>query len=148
VRHLSVAAATMSGVRSRHISCVIAASPEAVYEFASDPDNLPRWAAGLAQAEVVGDGEVFLVQSPMGQVTVRFAPRNEYGVLDHDVTLPSGMTVTNPLRVLAHPEGAEVVFTIRQIELTDDAFDRDSQLVEDDLDRLRALIEARAGAGV
>ncbi len=84
----------------------------------------------------------------MGQVTVRFVPRNEYGVLDHDVTLPSGTTVTNPLRVLAHPEGAEVVFTIRQIELTDDAFDRDSQLVEDDLDRLRALIEVMAGPGV
>ena len=87
---------------------------------------------------------MLLVESPMGTVTVRFAPRNEYGVIDHDVTLPSGTTVTNPVRVLAHPEGAEIVFTVRQIELTDDEFDRDTATVERDLDRLKRLVEARA----
>lgn len=127
---------------SRHVSRVIAASPEEVYEFASNPDNLPKWAAGLAETEVVREGDTLLVDSPMGRVTVRFVPRNEYGVIDHDVTLPSGTTVTNPVRILAHPEGAEIVFTIRQIELTDDEFDRDSGMVEDDLERLQRLVEA------
>jgi uncharacterized protein YndB with AHSA1/START domain len=32
----------------RHISVDIARRPAEVYEFASDPRNLPRWAAGLA----------------------------------------------------------------------------------------------------
>lgn len=125
---------------SRHVSRVIAASPNAVYEFASDPDNLPRWAAGLARTEVVREGDALVVDSPMGRVTVRFVPRNEYGIVDHDVTLPSGTTVTNPVRVLAHPEGAEIVFTIRQLELTDDEFDRDTRMVEEDLDRLARLL--------
>ena len=125
---------------SRHVSRVIAASPNAVYEFASDPDNLPRWAAGLASTEVVREGDALVVDSPMGRVTVRFVPRNEYGIVDHDVTLPSGTTVTNPVRVLAHPEGAEIVFTIRQLELTDDEFDRDTRMVEEDLDRLARLL--------
>ena len=131
-------------MKSRHVSRVISAPPELVYEFASNPDNLPKWAVGLAKTEVVRDGDVLLLDSPMGKVTVRFEPRNEYGVIDHDVTLPSGTTVTNPVRVLAHPEGSEIVFTIRQIELTDDEFDRDIETVEGDLERLKRLMEERA----
>lgn len=130
-------------MRSRHVSRVIAASPEAVYAFASDPDNLPRWAAGLTTADVVRDGDVLVVDSPMGTVMVRFAPPNEYGVIDHDVTLPSGTTVTKPVRVLAHPEGAEIIFTIRQLDLTDDEFDRDTAAVERDLERLKEIVESR-----
>ena len=129
-------------MNSRHVSRVIAASPEAVYDFASNPDNLPKWAAGLAKTEVVREGDTLFVDSPMGNVAVRFVPRNEYGVIDHDVTLPSGTIVTNPVRILAHPEGAEIVFTIRQIELTDEEFDRDTGMVEADLERLKGLVEA------
>ncbi len=102
-------------MRSWHVSRVIAASPEAVYEFAADPDNLPRWAAGLARSEGVRDGESLLVDSPMGKVTVTFVPRNGFGIIDHDVRLPSGQVVTNPVRIIAHPDGAEIVFTIRQL---------------------------------
>ena len=123
-------------MRSHHVSRVIGASPDAVYEYASDIENLPRWAAGLAQAEVVREGDSLFVESPMGRVEVRFVERNRFGVLDHDVTLPSGTVVTNPVRVLAHPEGAEVVFTVRQIELDDDAFARDVAMVTADLERL------------
>lgn len=130
-------------MRSRHLSRVIGAPPADVYAFAANPDNLPKWAAGLAKSEVTRDGDTLFVDSPMGRVAVRFVPHNEFGVLDHDVTLPSGTTVTNPIRVLAHPEGAEVVFTIRQIELSDDEFDRDCRLVEEDLDRLGELVATR-----
>ncbi|GAA3532757.1 polyketide cyclase [Aeromicrobium flavum] len=131
----------LGGMRSRHISRVIAASPESVYAYAVDPAHLPRWAAGLAQAEVEVRGDVLVAQSPMGEVTVRFVERNELGILDHDVTLPSGETVTNPMRVMAHPDGAEVLFTIRQLELSDDEFERDCQMIEDDLETLRSLLE-------
>lgn len=79
----------------------------------------------------------------MGQVTVRFVPSNDLGVLDHDVTLPSGTTVNNPVRVLAHPNGAEVLLTVRQIELTDEEYERDLRTVADDLKRLKALMESR-----
>lgn len=112
-----------------------------VYDVAADPDNLPRWAAGLAAGEVGRDGDLLVVDSPMGRVRVAFVARNELGVLDHVVTLPSGVTVTNPVRVLPHPEGAEVVFTLRQHDLTDEEFERDARLVEEDLDRLKDLLE-------
>ncbi len=133
-------------MRSHHVSRLINASPEAVYAFASDIDNLPKWAAGLAKSDVAQEGEVLLVESPMGRVEVRFAERNTFGVLDHDVHLPSGTVVTNPMRVLAHPDGTEVVFTVRQIERSDEEFARDVDMVRADLDRLAVLVGSSSGA--
>jgi len=129
-------------MRSEHVSQVVHRTPQQVYDVASDPDTLPRWAAGLARSEVTRDGDTLLVDSPMGRVTVRFVPRNDLGVLDHDVTLPSGQTMANPVRVLAHPEGAEVLFTVRQLDLTDDELDRDVATVAEDLRRLCDLVES------
>lgn len=140
---LSVFSCHGEPVESRHLSRIIRTSPRAVYHFASKPNSLPKWASGLAKAEVVRDGDTVLVESPMGRVAVRFAPMNEFGVLDHDVTLPTGATETNPMRVLAHPDGSEVIFTIRQSELDDEEFERDTKMVEVDLDRLKQLMEAR-----
>lgn len=40
-----------------HISVYIARRPAEVYEFASDPRNLPHWAVGLAGSEVWRDGD-------------------------------------------------------------------------------------------
>jgi hypothetical protein len=131
-------------MESRHISRVISASPRAVYDFAANVDNLPKWASGLAQTTVTREGNTLWVESPMGRVSVHFVAPNDFGILDHEVTLPSGDTVTNPLRVLAHPDGAEIVFTVRQLDLTDDDFDRDVRMVADDLDRLRQLVEDEA----
>ena len=130
-------------MRSRHVSTVIAVAPDVVYDFAADPENLPKWAAGLATADVRRDGDLLLAESPMGLVTVKFAPRNDFGVLDHDVTLPTGVVVTNPLRVLAHPDGAEVVFTLRQLDMPDEDFERDAAMVEADLAKLKEILEAQ-----
>lgn len=129
-------------MESRHVSVVVRRTPAEVYAFARDPANLPRWAAGLA----VGDPEVgvdgLVLDSPMGRVAVRFAAPNDLGVLDHEVTLPGGQVVLNPMRVVAHPDGAEVVFTVRQLAMSDDELERDAATVAADLARLSGLLEA------
>ena len=84
---------------SRHLSVHIDRPAAEVYRYAADPAHLPEWAAGLAGGIARVDGE-WVADSPMGRVVVRFAPDNPFGVLDHDVVLPDGTTVTNPLRVL------------------------------------------------
>ncbi|SEQ48395.1 Polyketide cyclase / dehydrase and lipid transport [Microlunatus flavus] len=125
-----------------HCSVVVHRPVAAVFAYAADPDHLPRWASGLAQSEVRRDGETLLVGSPMGDVRVRFVGPNPYGVLDHEVTLPDGSATLNPFRVLSHPEGSELLFTVRQGALSDADLERDAATVQADLERLRDLLEA------
>ena len=85
-----------------------------VYEFAADPQTWPKWAAGLAEGGLRQTADGWVADSPMGKVTVEFAPPNEFGVLDHVVRLPSGEAVYNPLRVIPGGVGeprCEVLFT-------------------------------------
>jgi hypothetical protein len=79
----------------------------------------------------------------MGRVLVRFVPVNEYGVLDHDVVLPDGTSVTNPFRVLADGPGSEVVFTVRRRPaMTDEEWAADAVAVTADLEALKRVLEA------
>lgn len=126
-------------MKSVYVSRVLRVPAANVYSFASDPMNLHLWAGGLASAPVRVEDGVVIVTSPMGEVRVRFVPANSFGVLDHDVELPDGSVVTNPMRVMAHPEGSEVVFTVRQLGLTDAEFAADCAAVASDLERLEKM---------
>ena len=126
----------------QHISLYIACRPAEVYDFASDPRNLPRWAAGLARSEVRKEGDEWVADSPLGKVRVKFAPKNPYGVLDHDVRLESGVTVHNPMRVVPNGEGSEFIFTLmRQPGMSDEKFAEDKAAVEKDLKTLKEFLE-------
>lgn len=125
----------------RHISVAINRPPDVVYAFAANPANLPRWATGLGGA-IRHEGGEWLADSPMGPIKIRFAAENRFGILDHDVVLPSGVTVHNPLRVIANGTGSELFFTlIRRPEMTDEEFARDAQWVANDLQILKGLLE-------
>jgi hypothetical protein len=127
---------------SRHVSTHIDRPAKDVYDFASAPSNLPRWAHGLGNSIAEIDGQWIAESSPLGRVVVAFAPENEFGVLDHDVTLPSGETVYNPVRVIADGTGCEVVFTLRrQPDMTDEDFQRDTDAVTRDLATLKQVME-------
>jgi hypothetical protein len=131
----------------QHISVYIARPPAEVYEFASDPRNLPRWAAGLARAEVKSDGDEWIADAPFGKVRVRFAQRNSFGVMDHDVKLESGVTIHNPMRVVPNGDGSEFIFTlIRRPGMSDAKFAKDKAAVEIDLKTLKDLLEHKSSS--
>ncbi|MGI5441144.1 SRPBCC family protein [Streptomyces shenzhenensis] len=131
---------------SRHLSTYVDRSVADVYAYASDPANLPAWALGLGGSIERIDGQWVAQSAPMGRVVVAFVPANDLGVLDHDVTLPSGETVHNPLRVIADGAGSEVVFTLRRRPGTADTeFQRDADMVAADLARLKEVLEGSAG---
>lgn len=128
-------------LETRHVSVSIGRPPEDVYAFASDPRNLPRWASGLGGSirELVGE---WVADGPMGRITVRFAEPNDFGVLDHEVVLPSGDTVHNPLRVVPNGTGSEVIFTLfRQPDMSEEKLAEDAEWVEKDLRALKAILE-------
>jgi hypothetical protein len=128
---------------SLHLSVSIDRPAAEVYDYARDPAHLPEWAAGLAGGITCVAGE-WVADSPMGAVVVRFAEPNPFGVLDHDVVLPDGTTVTNPLRVLPDGAGSEVVFTLRRAPGVDDAaFGADAAAVTADLATLKRVVEGR-----
>jgi len=126
---------------SRHLTVLIDRPAAAVYAYAREPTHLPVWAAGLAAGIRLERGE-WVADSPMGRVLVRFVPVNEYGVLDHDVVLPDGTTVLNPVRVLPAGAGSEVVFTLRrQPGMTDEQFAADGDAITADLATLKRVLE-------
>jgi steroid delta-isomerase-like uncharacterized protein len=125
----------------RHISVPIDRPPHEVYDFASKPENVPKWATGLGGSIRRVDGE-WVADAPMGRIKIRIAKRNALGVLDHDVEMESGATVLNPMRVVPKGRGSEVVFTLfRQPDMTDEKFSKDAQWVEKDLKILKELLE-------
>jgi hypothetical protein len=66
-------------------------------------------------------------------------------VLDHDVTLPSGEVVYNPMRVIPDGHGCEVVFTLRRRPgMSDEEFSADAGAVAADLARLKRILEERS----
>ena len=130
-------------VESRHVSTFIAADPDAVYDYASDPAHLPEWAAGLAGG-IRQEGGRWIADSPFGVVEVRFVPRNEQRVLDHEVVMPDGTVVLNPMRVVPADDGAEVIFTVRRRSgMSEDQLAADVAAVEADLEALRRRLEGR-----
>ncbi len=127
---------------SVHVSTTIDRAAGDVYDYASNPVNLSTWAAGLAHQDVqLVDGQ-WVADSPMGRVVVAFAPSNDFGILDHDVTLPDGETVRNPMRVIPNGDGCDVVFTVRRRPgMSEKDLAADVDAVTADLAALRTLME-------
>lgn len=128
--------------QAHNISISIERGLDEVYEFTSRPENFPRWATGLATA-LEPEGGHWVAHSPDGPIEVRFTPRNEYGVLDHRLTMPNGIEVYVPMRVVANGSGSEVIFTLfRTPGMSDEILARDIEWVTTDLGRLKTLVES------
>lgn len=131
----------------RHVSVSVRRPVDEVYRFASNPENLPRWASGLG-GSIRKEGGAWIADGPMGTVRVRFSALNGLGVLDHEVVLPTGETFHYPMRVVANGAGSEVVFTLfRSPATTDEKFAQDAEWIRKDLEALKALLERAPGGG-
>ena len=126
---------------SRTLSITIACPPRKVYEFVSNPENLPRWAAGLGKSvRKLNSG--WIADMPQGPMQIRFAEKNDFGVLDHYVTPASRAEVYVPMRVVPNGSGSEVIFTLfKTPEMSDKQFAEDAGMVERDLKTLKSVLE-------
>lgn len=129
-------------MNSNILTIEIEATPERVYAFAANPANMPHWAPGFVKSVAQVDG-AWVIESSLGPVRIAFAPANPFGVLDHVVTLPSGESFNNPMRVVPAGAGSLLSFTLFQQAGTSDAdFAHDAATVEGDLQTLKHVAEA------
>ena len=115
--------------------------PAEVYAYVVDAMNLPHWAHAFCRS-VRRDGAEWIVETPDGPVRLRFVTWNQWGVLDHVVTPPSGEKLVNPMRVVPNGSGSEVLFTVYQRPgMSDAQFYEDASLVHRDLHTLKQILE-------
>jgi hypothetical protein len=126
---------------SKTLSVFIGRRSTEVYEFASDPVNLPRWATAFCKSVSQSEGN-WIAHTSLGPIKIRFVDRNDLGVLDHYAVLPSGVEVYVPMRVIPNRIGSEVIFTLlRSPDMTDEKFAEDGRMVEQDLQTLKSVLE-------
>lgn len=126
---------------ARTVGISIDCPPHKVYEYASNPENLPEWARGLALS-VRQAGREWKVGTPRGPVTLRFAPRNTFGVLDHYITPLRGPELLVPMRVVPNGYGSEVLITLfREQGVSEKNFLSDEAAVRRDLGNLKSMLE-------
>jgi len=136
----------MTTLPSRTITVSINRASEVVAAFIRDPRNLPAWAEGLGSSVRHEQGEWF-VTAPAGEVRVRFAEPNPFGVIDHWVRLSPETEIHIPMRVLPSGAGCEVSLTLFQFAtMSDEQFAADQRMVEGDLHRLKAILEGNSNA--
>ena len=126
----------------KHISISINRSADDVYAFASNPENFPRWVQFVTS--ITKQGDTWLGKTSAGDIRIQFTPQNDFRIIDHLVTLTTGETVNNPMRVVANNKGCEFIFTLFKLPgRTDKEFNEDAAAVTADLQKLKEIMESR-----
>jgi hypothetical protein len=113
----------------------------AVAAFLAAPANFAAWASGMATS-LREDAGRWVAETPAGIAEIRFSPPNPFGVADHQVLLPGGVTVSVPLRAVAWEEGSLVTLTLFRLPAMDDArWAADIDWVTRDLQSLKRCLE-------
>lgn len=130
-------------LRARTYSISIRRGWRDLYAQIWPPQFFRNWAAGLSESALRQEGDHWVAENEDGAIRIRFSPHNDYGVMDHWVTLPDGGTVHIPLRVIENGDGAEVMLTLfRQPDMDDERFAADARAINRDLATLKRLAEA------
>ena len=114
----------------------------AVYAFLAEPLNFNRWASNPGSVMEPLDGGDWLVELPRGQSVIRFAPRNNFGVLDYQV-FPRGENggPVTPVRLVPNAEGSTLFLVWFNRGVTDEQFRSEVEWIASDLNRLKTLLE-------
>lgn len=127
----------------RYLGISIRRNAQDVYDFVAAPEHLAQWASGLGKTIRQVDGE-WIADGPDGEVKVRFAERNAFGVLDHWITTAQGTEISIPLRVIPDGQGSNLMLTLlRQPGMSAERFAADAAWVLRDLATLKRLLETR-----
>ena len=130
-------------MESQSLTLYIDRPLEEVYEFASVPENFPKWASGLGSG-LIRKGDHWFADTSQGLAQIRFTRPNGFGILDHYIILPNGDEIYIPMRVVSHDTGTEIIFTLfRREDMSDERFAADAIWVRKDLQSLKKILETQ-----
>ena len=125
----------------KNISITINIPANEVYKFASNPENLPKWVDFVKSMKK--ENNIWFADTDLGKIKIEFAPQNDFGIIDHLVTLSNGEIVNNPLRVIKNGKGCELIFTLFWMpNRTEEEFNQDAKAVESDLKTVKKIMES------
>ena len=125
-----------------HVS--ILATPRDLVDFLADVNNWKMWAPWVRAVARPSDGD-WTLDTDGGLIHLRFVEANALGILDHTVTLVSGLRIYNAMRVSPNASGSELSMVVLQTPpTTSTQFEQDVQAVRDDFRRIKGVVEASA----
>jgi hypothetical protein len=128
-------------LKSQTLAISIGRPPSEVAAFIADGENFTRWLTFVTATRRSGDA--WILETGQGEMVLRMAPQNPFGIVDNFVKLPDGTEVVNPVRVVANGDGSEVLFTLfRQPGWSEGQFAEDAATVEADLQALKRALES------
>jgi hypothetical protein len=127
-------------------STVIRAPARRVFDFISDPANLPKWTSAFKKVK----GADALLETPQGAVsiTLETSARKEAGTIDWTMTFSDGAVGVAYSRVTPGGENASIYSFVLMappvpLEALEGALDAQRVTLAAELKRLKAILEAR-----
>lgn len=119
----------------------IETSPKKVFNFLERPENMPKWAVKFCQG-IRRDGQKWMIQTPYGEMSVRYMTDAETGVIDFYTSPAPGVEGYVASRVISNGQGAEYVFTFFQSpDLSDEIFAGQVEALKHEFGVLKNLME-------
>jgi uncharacterized protein YndB with AHSA1/START domain len=128
-------------VRSAIKSTDIAATPDKVYAFLSDPLNWPQYAVVNLRSVSPGHDGWFKAVTKFGGGEIKVEGVKEFGILDHIWKDPQA-TWRVYARVVPNAEGSTVMMTLFQPPvMTDQQFDEAMKEMDTEMAKLKEILE-------
>ena len=118
----------------RTITLSINCTAEKLYSYVINPENLSQWGKSFCLGATKFQNQT----ETAGVIKIKFAVKNDFGILDHSVKL-SDNVIYNFMRVIPNGQGCEVIVTLFQL---DDQFFKDVSMMKSDLKRLKKILES------
>jgi uncharacterized protein YndB with AHSA1/START domain len=126
-------------------SIELTAPYERVFQFISDPANLPRWAHAFERVE--GDRASLRTPNGAADIALRVNASEEHGTIDWEMTFADGSVATAQSRVTRAPHD-RVVYTFvlnappLPLEQIEGALEQQVRTLENELDVLQKLVSS------
>lgn len=128
-------------MRAATRSITIQSHPDKVFEFVSDPANLPLWSRSFCLSIYQQQGQ-WIVETPQGPLPIRMAIHRQLRIADQFFSPAPGVEFMIPTRVIPNESKSEFIVTLFQPEdLSEEQYQDEVSMIEQELIYLKNILE-------